>query len=81
MTKTHTLYSLLIVVAMTFGVACDDTDEVVTNEAGAEVAGTMLAGTEAGAEAGTDAGTDAGTEAGTDAGTRRWYRRWYRGRH
>ena len=68
--RLHSLYSLLVVVAMTFAIACDDSDEVVTEggtEAGATAGGTEVGGADAGAE--TEAGAEAGTEAGTGAGT------------
>ena len=78
MKRLNTLYILLLASALAFTVACDDSEEVTTDPAAGEIAGTDLTpgGSDpAGEAAGTDAGDMAGTEtsagtdtAGTDAG-------------
>ncbi|MAD59958.1 MAG: hypothetical protein CMH49_00395 [Myxococcales bacterium] len=46
MKKLHTMYSLLLVVAMTFAVACDDSADEVISETGGEIAGGETTGGE-----------------------------------
>ena len=46
MKKLHTMYSLLLVVAMTFAVACDDSADEVISEPGGEIAGGETTGGE-----------------------------------